>query len=243
MFRIQHQPATDSTNDDAAKLLGEPNAGGLVVTSDYQRAGRGRHARAWVAPAGSSLLCTAILPQTVRSDALWAVTFWAGLAVAEAIEAATGLRAGLVWPNDLTLGVRKCCGILCVSRVAGERAWVGCGTGINVVRPAADAELAALDPPPAFLSDEAPHADRAALLAALLAAYERALPELADPAGIARRWELRAGLDGARYRLAVDGEPESFTATARRIAFGGGLVIERDGAERTIALADARVLR
>jgi BirA family biotin operon repressor/biotin-[acetyl-CoA-carboxylase] ligase len=243
MFRIRHQAQTDSTNDDAAKLLGEPDSAGLVLTTDYQRAGRGRHARAWVAPAGSSLLCTAILPATVRSDGLWAVTFWTGLAVAEAIEAATGLRAGLVWPNDLTLGGRKCCGILCVSRVAGERAWVGCGTGINVLRPAGDAALAALEPPPAFLSDYEPQIDRARLLTALLAAYERGLPELDDPRGIARRWERRAGLDGTRYRLAVDGEAETFSATARRIAPGGGLVIERDGIERTIALADARVLR
>jgi BirA family biotin operon repressor/biotin-[acetyl-CoA-carboxylase] ligase len=243
MFQIRHQPATRSTNDDAAELLGEPGAAGLVLTTDYQRAGRGRLARAWVAPAGSSLLCTAILPETVRSDALWAVTFWTGLAVAEAIEAATGLRAGLVWPNDLTLDGRKCCGILCVSRVAGERAWIGCGTGINVVRPAGDAELAAVEPPPAFLTDRAPRADRQHVLAALLAAYERRLPELADPEGVAREWERRAGLDGTEYRLAVDGEAAPFTATARRISSGGGLVIERDGIERTIALADARVLR
>ncbi|MFY9780348.1 MAG: biotin--[acetyl-CoA-carboxylase] ligase [Candidatus Baltobacteraceae bacterium] len=243
MFRIQHHDQTDSTNDDAAKLLGEPHAAGLVLTADYQRAGRGRHARPWVAPPGSSLLCTAILPATVRSDGLWAVTFWAGLAVADAIEAASGLRAGLVWPNDLTLGGRKCCGVLCVSRVAGEFAWVGCGTGINVVRPAGDAELAALDPPPAFLSDYEPQIDRSQLLAELLAAYERRLPELNDPEGIARQWQRRAELNGKRYLLAVDGEAEPFSATARRIAPGGGLVVERDGAERTIALADARVLR
>ncbi len=243
MFRIRHQPETASTNDDAAEMLGEPGAAGLVLTTDYQRAGRGRHARAWVAPAGSSLLCTAILPETIPSDGLWAVTFWTALAVAEAIEAATGLRAGLVWPNDLTLGGRKCCGILCVSRVAGERAWVGCGTGINVVRPAGDAQLEALQPSPAFLSDEAPQADRASLLTALLGAYDSRLPELSEPDAVAREWEHRAGLDGTRYRLAVDGEPAPFTATARRIASGGSLVVERDGAERTIALADARVLR
>ena len=243
MFRISHQSQTESTNDDAARLLGEPDAAGLVLTADYQRAGRGRHAREWVAPEGSSLLCTAILPATVRSDALWAVTFWTGLAVAEAIEAATGVSPRLVWPNDLTLGGRKCCGILCVSRVAGERAWVGCGTGINVVRPAGDAGLEALEPPPAFLSDYAPQADRGRVLEALLEAYERRLPELGNTSGIVREWQRRAELDGTRYRLAVDGESEPFTGRARRIAPGGGLVVERDGVERSIALADARVLR
>jgi BirA family transcriptional regulator, biotin operon repressor / biotin---[acetyl-CoA-carboxylase] ligase len=243
MFRIRRQAQTESTNDDAAALLGEPDAAGLVFVADFQRAGRGRHGREWIAPEGSSLLCTAILPTTVRSEALWAVTFWTALAAAEAIEAATGLHPGLVWPNDLTLEGRKCCGILCVSRVVGERAWVGCGTGINVVRPAGDSKLSALDPPPAFLSDAAPQADREAVLHALLAAYAHRLSTLDDPEQIARAWERRAALDGTRYRLAVDGEPEPLWATARRIAPDGGLVVECDGAQRTIALADACVVR
>lgn len=215
----------------------------MVLSAGFQRAGHGRRGRSWVAPPGSSLLVTTILPRAVASESLWAVPFWTALGVADGIEVATGLKIDLQWPNDLLLEGRKCCGILCVSRVVGERAWVGCGTGVNVLRPPRNADLGAVDPPPAFLSDRAPRVQRRAVLDAILAAYERLLGELDRPEAIARAWERRAGLDGTPYRLLVDGEAVPFEAIARRLAPDGALIVERDGAERRIALADARVVR
>ncbi len=243
MFEIRSTGATDSTNDDAANILGEPGSAGVVLLTDYQRRGRGRRARSWVAPPGSSLLFTAILPVKVATDALWAVPFWTSLGIAAGIETATGLRAGLQWPNDLLLGERKCCGILCISRISAERAWVGCGTGINVLRPATNGEFAALTPPPAFLSDAAPAVDRRTVLDAILAAYEDSLGLLERPLEVARAWEGRADLDGTPYRLLIDGETHAFVAIARRLADDGALVVEAATGERRINLADARVLR
>jgi BirA family biotin operon repressor/biotin-[acetyl-CoA-carboxylase] ligase len=243
VFEIRYYDETDSTNDDAVPLLGLPENAGVALWADFQRRGHGRRARNWVAPPGSSLLVTALLPRAVEARHLWAATFWTALGVADGIEAATGVRVDLQWPNDLLLDGRKCCGILCVSRVVGEKAWVGCGTGVNVTRPAHDAELAAIEPPPAFLSDVTPGVERRAILEAILAAYERLLPELDRPEGVIRAWERRAGLDGTRYRLLVDGEDEPFEAIARYIDDDGALVVQRSGVERRIALADARVLR
>jgi BirA family biotin operon repressor/biotin-[acetyl-CoA-carboxylase] ligase len=243
MFEIRSYAETDSTNDDAVTLLGRTGGAGIVLLADFQRAGRGRRARNWVAPPGTSLLFTTLLPKPVRSDALWAVPFWTALGVADGIQAATGLRVDLQWPNDILLEGRKCCGILCVSRVVGSQAWIGCGTGINVFRPSTDEALAAVTPPPAFLSDFAPHADRGPVLDAILAAYAARLADLDDPAGIARAWERRAGLDGTPYRLLLDGTDTPFEATARRIADDGALVVDHAGLERRVALADARVLR
>jgi BirA family biotin operon repressor/biotin-[acetyl-CoA-carboxylase] ligase len=243
VFQVRFLPETGSTNDDAAKLLGEPGSAGLVLQADFQSAGRGRHARNWVAPRGSSLLFTAILPEPIPSDALWALPFWTALCVADGIEAASGARVDLQWPNDLLLGARKCCGILCVSRVAGERAWVGCGVGLNVVRPHSDPELAAVEPPPAFLSDASPGVDRITVLAEILAAFERRLPELAASAGIARAWERRAALDGTPYRILVDGSDAAIDVVARSIGDDGSLIVDDAGTSRTISLADARVLR
>jgi BirA family biotin operon repressor/biotin-[acetyl-CoA-carboxylase] ligase len=171
------------------------------------------------------------------------VPFWTALGVAAGIEAATGLRLGLQWPNDLLLGARKCCGILCVSRIVADRAWVGCGTGINVLRPESDAALATVVPPPAFLSDAAPAPERRAVLAAILAAFEDSLPLLDRPLDVALAWQRRAALDGTPYRLLVDGETEPFDAIARRLAEDGSLVVDARDGERRISLADARVLR
>jgi BirA family biotin operon repressor/biotin-[acetyl-CoA-carboxylase] ligase len=243
VFVIRSYAETDSTNDDAVPLLGLPENAGLVLSADFQRAGKGRRARSWVAPAGSSLLVTAILPRAVRADTLWAVPFWTALGVADGIEAATGLRVSLQWPNDLLIDGRKCCGILCVSRVVGDLAWVGCGTGINVRRPANDAALAEVQPPPAFLSDTNPRVERETVLDAVLRAYERLIDELDRPETIARAWEHRAELDGTHYRVLLDGSTEAFDAAARRIAHDGALIVEHEGRERRIALADARIVR
>ncbi len=244
MFEIRKFAQTDSTNDDAALLLGAPEHAGAVLVAEYQRHGRGRHARAWIAPPGSSLLFTAILPHAIATEALWAVPFWTGLAVADGIEAATGERVRLQWPNDLLLDGRKCSGILCISRVAGERAFVGCGVGINVIRPSADAALDAIMPPPIFLSDRHAGATKEDLLDTVLAAFEGRLPELADPQAIARAWESRANLAGTRYRLKLDGAETELEAEARAIAADGSLVVRADdGTTHTIGLADARVMR
>ena len=132
---------------------------------------------------------------------------------------------------------------MCISRVAGVQAWAACGVGINVLRPEGDESLALIVPAPAFLSDFAPPVAREALLAAILAAFERRLPELAVPQGVARAWERRANLAGTRYRLLVDGSTEPIEVRALRLGDDGALVVDDGHGTRSIALADARVLR
>ena len=139
-FRLIAYETIGSTNDEAKRLAREGAEEGLIVWTRTQTAGRGRKAgRSWIAPAGSALTFTTILPVRVAADALWAVPFWTALAVADGVEAGCGVRLDLRWPNDLDLDGRKAAGILCTSRVTGPEAWVGCGIGLNVVRPAGDA--------------------------------------------------------------------------------------------------------
>jgi len=234
---------TGSTNDDAAALLGDPSAAGATIVADYQHAGKGRKpGRAWIAPPASALLFTAILPETVATGALWAVPFWVALAVADGVEAACGARLELRWPNDLDLDRRKAGGILCVSRVTGADAHVACGIGLNVQRPD-DAAVAAIVPPPAYLSDAVPHAERETLLAAILGAMDGLLDVLDAPDTIARAWEDRAELRGRPYRLRLDADGSIVEGRALRLDREGGLVVEAAGGrERVVHLADARVV-
>jgi len=81
------------------------------------------------------------------------------------------------------------------------------------------------------------------VLAAILKAYEARLPELDSPLEIARVWESRAALAGTPYRLLLDGQTAPIDAIAKRLDVDGSLIVECDGAERRITLADARVLR
>ncbi|GAC1584701.1 MAG: hypothetical protein NVS3B7_19910 [Candidatus Elarobacter sp.] len=239
---VRYVRETASTNDDAARLLGDAHALGTTLVAEFQTAGRGRKSgRRWIAPAGSALLFTAILPRPVSAGALWAVPFWVALAVADGVEAGCGVRLDLRWPNDLDLGPRKAAGILCTSRVAGREAWVACGVGINVRRPE-DAALAAIEPPPAYLSDAAPRAAREDVLAGVLGAMDALVDVLDRPADVARAWEERAGLRGRPYRLQLDADGTILEGIAQRLDPEGGLVIAADGRERVVHLADARVV-
>lgn len=233
---------TTSTNVDAAALLGAPSAAGATLVAEFQTAGRGRKAgRRWLAPAGSALLFTTILPVAVATDALWAVPFWVALAVADGVEEGCGVRLDLRWPNDLDLGSRKVAGILCTSRVSGAEAYVGCGVGLNVRRPADPADTA-IEPPPAYLSDVAPNAEREAVLAGILGAMDGLLDVLDRPAAVARAWEERAGLRGRPYRVRLDADGRIVAGTAVRLDREGGLVIAHGGRETVVHLADARVI-
>ncbi|HZV76318.1 MAG TPA: biotin--[acetyl-CoA-carboxylase] ligase [Candidatus Babeliales bacterium] len=236
---IAYVEETQSTNADAAALLADENYGGHTIVAEYQSRGAGRKGRVWLAPAGTALLFTTILPRAIDTEKLWAVPFWVALAVRRAL-LDFGVVTALQWPNDVLLRDRKLAGILCQSCVVASTARVACGVGINVLRPGADLGI---DPPPAFCDDVAP-VQRAALLQAVLREYERSLFMLDQPERIAAAWDEAADLPGRPYRIALDGEAEPFEAVARGLANGGGLrVVRENGAQETVSLADARVLR
>jgi BirA family biotin operon repressor/biotin-[acetyl-CoA-carboxylase] ligase len=236
---IAYVEETQSTNADAAALLGDERYGGHTIVAEYQTHGAGRKGRAWVAPAGSALLCTTILPRDIATASLWIVPFWTALAVRSAL-LELGVAATLQWPNDLLLGDRKLAGILCRSNVTGPTARIACGVGINVRRPGAEVTI---DPPPAFCTDVAP-VRRADLLSAILREYTASLPAIDRPEAVASAWSAAAGLPGASYRILLDGAEVPFEAVAQALEPGGGLRVARaDGSSDVIALADVRVLR
>lgn len=236
---IAYVEETESTNADAAPLLDDDRYAGHTIVAEYQRRGAGRKNRAWLAPAGTALLFTTILPDAVAVGRLWAVPFWVALGVRTALMN-LGVRVTLQWPNDLLLENGKVAGVLCQSSVSGARARVACGVGINVRRPGADPGI---DPPPAYCDDVAV-IDRPALLREILTQYERNLALLGDPQRVRVEWDEAADLPGRRYRLQLDGEAASFDAIARGLATGGGLRVRRaSGDDQIVSLADARVLR
>ena len=82
-----------------------------MAVTDFQTGGKGRHGRRWVAPPGSSILVSVLL-EPPADRRLPELSLVAALAVAEAIEAATGLSTQIKWPNDVMLNRRKVAGIL-----------------------------------------------------------------------------------------------------------------------------------
>ena len=243
MADVRYVVETGSTNTDAQALLGDTEHAGATLVAERQTAGAGRKGRAWIAPSGSALLFTAILPEPVEASALWAVPFWIALGVADGVERTCGVALDLVWPNDLFARGRKCGGILSVARIVGTRAYVGCGVGLNVLRPADDGELAAIVPAPIFLSDLLAAPSREAILAAILRAFDTNLGLLEDPDRVANAWERRANLAGTPYRFVRDADGVERDGVALRIGRHGTLVVAVAGAEEIVDMADVRVLR
>jgi BirA family biotin operon repressor/biotin-[acetyl-CoA-carboxylase] ligase len=239
--QIRRIESTGSTNEDIAKILGEPETRGLTLVADYQTNGAGRKGRAWIAPPRSALLFTTALPDPIASRDLWSVPFWIGLAVHDAL-AGLGVTTQLQWPNDVLLNGAKVAGILCISRVAENQAWVACGVGLNVVRPAEPGALLKIDPAPAFLSDVRDF-DRDELLAAILQRADNSYETLHSPEAIARAWEHAAGIPGAHYRLRLDGSDERLEGDAVQLGAAGELVVDCHDGRHVISQADARVLR
>ena len=129
---------TGSTNADLLAAASEGAPEGVVLVADHQSAGRGRLDRAWVAPAGSSLLVSVLLRPQLAPESLFLLTAAAGVASAEAVTEVAGVDCGLKWPNDLVAldpGVadRKLSGVLAESVLAdGSVTAVVVGMGLNV---------------------------------------------------------------------------------------------------------------
>ena len=161
----EHVESTPSTQ---LLLPGDAPEGALVV-ADEQTAGRGRLGRSWLAPAGTSLLCSLQLRPAVASERLPELTGVASRACAEAIAALTGLEPVLKFPNDVLVGGRKVAGILAEARE--DRVVLGMGVNVNVPAEALPQDV---DRPATSLLVETGHeVDRAELLAELLERLER----------------------------------------------------------------------
>lgn len=221
---VEHHASIDSTNARAAGLARPWH----VVVADHQTAGRGRLARSWEAPAGSSALLSATVPRPA-ARAGW-IPLLTGVAVVGAVEETTGLVASLKWPNDVLLpadGSRKVCGILC--QVAGDVVVVGVGLNLTQGRdelPVPTATSLAL----AGATD----ADPTALVAAFLT---RLAALVTGPPGVRAAYRDRCATIGQEVRLTRSGAAD---VLGRAVAVDeeGRLVIEQGGRRTAWAAGD-----
>lgn len=131
--KILRYDEVQSTNDVAREFAeaGEPE--GLVISAEYQRAGRGRLGRRWTVPHGTSIQLSVLLRPRLRIAKAQQITQCAGLAVAQTLRTEYDLTPTLKWPNDVLLNGKKCSGILCETSFEDTAlAYVILGIGLNV---------------------------------------------------------------------------------------------------------------
>ena len=238
-------PSIGSTNDE---LLARAAAGageGLLAVADVQTAGRGRLDRSWWAPPGSSLLMSLLLRPAIPPSRAGQLTMCLGLAAVEGIEAVTGLRPALKWPNDLLLDGRKLGGMLSELRLAGDRldhAVLGLGLNVNLAfdGPDVPADIAAT-----AISLSAAlgrPVDRLTLLGAILARCEAWYDRLLGGESPHLAWAER--LDTLGQRVTVTLPNGILHGVATGVTPEGALLV-RDGTGRlqTIWAGDVTAVR
>jgi BirA family biotin operon repressor/biotin-[acetyl-CoA-carboxylase] ligase len=228
MIDVRRFQTVPSTMDVAARLAAEGARHGVVVSADEQTAGRGRRGAAWASPPGAGLYFSFVARPS--SVSLPLVTLAAGVGICDGIRTATGLGAGVKWPNDLLVGRRKLAGILAEGLSIGTPAQaVVIGVGVNVLRASYPSDVAARA---TSIEEELGRAvDREALLADVLVTLERRLETLERDAGdILRAWR-DASPTATGTRVAWDGK-HGVTAG---IDDGGALLVRTaSGVERVI---------
>lgn len=241
--RIEWLDVTGSTNTDLMDAA-RSGDGERVLGALEQTAGRGRLDRSWVAPAGSSLLCSVLVRPAVGLDRAHLLTASMGLAALDACELVAGVAAGLKWPNDLVIEQRKLGGILAESVMdASVLEAVVIGLGLNVEWP---------DELPADIADTATSLDRFAsaptdptdLVIGLLSAFERWLviaESEQGPREIREAVLRRSATIGRTVR--VDLGASQLVGTAVDLELDGRLVVEADGRRHTISVGDVVHLR
>ena len=198
-------------------------AEGTVVLAEEQSAGRGRLERRWVSPPGCIALSVVLYPQPSELPSLIMV---ASLAVANAIEAITGLKPGIKWPNDVRLNGKKVCGILVDSgQSADGKTYAVIGIGINANVKAADIGPV-LQPATSLYDELGSEISRLEIVRQLLTEIERLYLSLKEGDEVYRQW--RYNLETLGKRVSADAGDIVFEGLADDVDEDGHLAIILD---------------
>ena len=228
-----------STNDRAKELAAAGATHGTSVLAWRQTRGRGRLGREWSSPAGGLWLSLILRPPLSPAE-VPRLTLVSAVAVAEAVEQATGLRPSIKWPNDLLLDGRKVCGILTeLSAEADRVAYVVVGIGLNANLGAGQLPAQAATPATSLqlaLGRKVPLPSLAATVLDRLGEwYSRFLAEGFDP--VRSRWVERSATLGRFVTASLPGG--AISGTAVDLAEDGALVVRlADGTRRAVLAGD-----
>ena len=231
--RVIYYRSLTSTMEVARREAQQGAAEGTVILADEQTAGRGRLKRAWLSPRGNIALSIILYPSLANLPSL---IMLASLAVVHSIEAATGLRSQIKWPNDVLINGRKVCGILIESDVQGNTVnYSIIGIGINVNLRLADyPEIL----PIASLSDElGRNISRLSVIRCLLVAVERLYLALSAGGSIYEEWRDSMVTLGQRVRVKTD--QAIYEGVAESVTSDGSLLLRGlDGSLNKIVAGD-----
>lgn len=228
VWSLHFEPECTSTQDLARGAVAEGVDQGWTIVTDLQRAGRGRQGRTWESPRGEGLLFSIVLRPPI--DVLALLPLLAGVTVAGAIEATTGVLADLKWPNDVLVSGKKIAGIL-LERPPDSAVVLGIGINVNQSPPSLPENATSI-------ATVVGHSlEREGLLAAILNdlnnAYERANRETVE--WIVPAWRSRSSMLGQPVVFVRDGAETQ--AIAEDVGPNGALIVRTSDGTRIELIA------
>ena len=130
---IEYYTRLESTNSEAWELINDGCENGTIIITDYQYSGKGRGNRSWSASPNKSLTFSIVLSPDINSKFSNWIPLISCLAVQKGI-ATFSTKVEFKYPNDIMIGKKKLGGILCQSKVSGEKvnqAVIGIGINVN----------------------------------------------------------------------------------------------------------------
>lgn len=232
--RVIYYPSLASTNEVAKQETQQGAVEGTVIVADEQTAGKGRIKRAWLTPKGNIALSIILYPSIASLPYLIMV---ASLAVVHSIEAVTGLKSQLKWPNDVLIKGRKVCGILIENKVRGDIVdYAIIGIGINVNLRLGD--FPEILPTATSLSDEMGRdVSCLGLIRCLLVEIESLYSTLSSGGSVYEEW--RDSLVTLGRRVRVKSGENAYDGIAESVAEDGSLLLRgSDGTLTKIVAGD-----
>jgi BirA family biotin operon repressor/biotin-[acetyl-CoA-carboxylase] ligase len=236
--RVIYYPSLTSTIEVAKQEAQRGAVEGTVIIADEQTAGKGRIKRVWLSPKGNIALSIILYPSVAYLPFL---IMLASLAVVHSIEAATGLKSQLKWPNDVLINERKVCGVLIESNVRGDIVdYTIISIGVNVNLRLCD--FPEIQPTATSLSDELGRdVSRLSLIRCLLVEVERLYLALPTKNSIYEEWRDNLVTLGRRVRV-KSGEAID-EGVAESVATDGSLLLRHSDGSLTKVVAGDVTLR
>ncbi len=243
---LRQLDVVESTGSTNADLLARHGAGedvaGMVLVAEHQSAGRGRHGRSWSTPERSQIALSIGVDAAGLPPSAWGwLPLLTGVAVADAVEATTGIAPGLKWPNDIQVGEKKLGGIL--AEVAAPAPLIVVGLGVNV---SMTAEEVPDERATSLLMLGSTMLDRSALLGSILAELTARIDRWKAIGGpdptLVLDYRNRSTTVGTQVRALLPGGRE-ITGIATGVDDVGQLQIDTGTETATVSAGDVTHLR
>ena len=220
-----HIEETDSTNT-LARLIANELRENILVSTDFQKAGRGQRGNSWESEQGKNLLFSLVIhPKEILATQQFALCQYISITLCKVLQSYTD-NISIKWPNDIYWRDKKIADILIEHDIEGAyiyRTIIGVGLNVNQCEFKSDA------PNPISLCQILGHEiERETLLAEIRA-------KLSEPTDINELEDLHNRYTSLLYRQNTYAQYHdsqgTFTARIHHVKHDGTLVLEDDNAQ------------